>query len=463
MKIRKSTLKLKMAQQIKNSKNNENKPFHQEILKCPLYNQGCNSVFIGNAALIVHLETECNHFISKASQNFKVKYEETSFKELQKLTKFMINTVKSTPILETWDKKFVPMKMQTNYSVQTKKPDRFPRLTVFKKIEVVKEIEDMENLELGSVPMKSNLACSFSVNKNKIHKCYIAYRLNSSFSIYVKEIITGYFTKKLEGHKDHISEIKYLKNDREEGILYSSSFDNTIIIWSTENFIPLFVLDFKSWVLSTSIVYLKRQNCALAISVGGYYKKYPVKVFNMINGNIEYEIKVTENISSEICNTYVDEETLKYYLFVGSDNCDKPRIVWYDFKEKTQLGTFPATSNVTSINVDFCNKSLSILYSDSAGVIRQGDLSNGKVLIDFRSNNPVLDLLIWDNEYFITCGNPRDNSIKIYTRTKTRLIKSFENVHSRVICNISKNFLPHNGNCLITVGGDRKVKVQKLV
>lgn len=457
MKKRKSTVKQMM---IKNSSSLDKKLFHQEILKCPLSHLGCASVFIGGTPLIQHLETDCNFFVSKASQNFRDEFEESSLKEKEKLTALIINKVKGTPIMESYDKKFSPCKMQTNYSVQTKKPDRFMKTTVFKKLECLKELDETENIELGSVPMKSNLACVFTSNKYK-NKTFIAFRLNSGFAIMVKEV-NALFSKKLEGHKDHISEIKYFRNEKDDGLLYSSSFDSNVIVWSADNFNALFKLDYGSWVLSSTVIYLRKQYCPLAFLCGGYFKKYPIKVYNLVNGALEFEIPITENISSEIIESYIEEEGGKYFLFVGSDNCDKPRVVWYDFKTKAQLGTFPATANVTSLNVEFCNKSLSIFYTDSAGVIRQGDLQTCKLVLDFRTNFPILDLLIWDAEYFLVCGSPRDNSVKIYTRAKTRLVKTFENNHSRVICNMFKCYQPHNGACLFTVGGDRKIKLQKL-
>lgn len=457
MKKRKSKVKEMM---IKNSSSLDKKLFRQEILKCPLSHLGCSSVFIGSIPLILHLETECNYFISKASQNIRDQLEDSEIKEKQKLTKLLVNKVKGTSILETWDKSFQPQVMQTNYSVQTKKPDRFPKLNIFKKLECIKELDDVEDIELGSVPMKSNVACIFTTVKSKIQRTYLAFRLNFGFAIFVKEL-SGYNTKKLEGHKDHISEIKYAKNERDD-LLYSSSFDNSVIVWSVETFSALFRLEFGSWAISSSVVFLKRQYCSLAFVCGGYFKKYPIKVYNLVNGSMEFEIKMTENISSEICDSYVDEDTGKYYLFVGSDNCDKPRIVWYDFKTKTQLDTFSASSNITCIRVEFYNKTLNLIYTDSSGSIKQVDLANGKVILDFKTNAPIIDLILWDSEYFIVCGNPRDNSIKIYTRAKTRLVKTFDNSHSRVVCNIFKCFMIHNGTCMISIGGDRKVKIQKL-
>jgi len=446
---------------IQNSSSTEKRLFHQEILKCPLSHYGCQSVFIGCVPLIAHLEEECNYFTSKVSRIFREELMDSPPDVKENLTTLIFNKVKGTPIMETSDTSFAPCKMQANYSLQTKKPDRFPRISVFKKLESLREFDESDNIELGSVPMKSNLACVFSTSKYKVQKTFIAFRLNVGFALYIREI-QGSITKKLEGHKDHITEIKYFKNEREEGMLCSSSYDSSVIIWGVDGFSAIMRLEFGSWVISSAMALLRKQQSSMIFLVGGYYKKHPIKAYNLNTACQEFDLKVTENMSSEICETYVDEDNGKYYLFVGSDNNDKPKVVWYDFKNKTQLGVFPATANVTSIVVDFFNKSLSVLYSDSAGVIRQGDLYNGKIVTDFKSGCPVLDLLLWDNEYFIACGNPKDNSVKVYTRSKTRLVKSFDNNHNRVVVNVFKNFQAHNGTCLYTVGGDRKVKVQKL-
>lgn len=400
--------------------------------------------FIGNTNLIGHLETECNYFISKASILNKEKYEKIreisneNYKNnktaqnpedfrTNNLTVLIINKLKSTPLTESYDRSFVVQKMETNYSLQTKKPDRFPKITTFKTISTLKENEE-PSMELGSVPMKSNLTCMFSyaTNKNQPPKTFIAYRMNTGFSIMVKEI-SNLIIKKLEGHKDHISEIKFFRTEKDEGLLYSSSFDNSLIIWSMDTFTRLSKIDFESWVMSASIVYLKKVNLTFVFVCGGYYKKYPVKVYNLANYALEYELKITENVSCEIIETFVDEEAGKYYLFIGCDN-EKPKLLWYDFKSKALLGTFPATANVTSINIDYGNKALYLIYTDSNGVLKQIDLNNGKISIDFKVGSPVLDCIIWDCDYLICTGNPKDNSIKLLTRCKTKISRSLKKI-----------------------------------
>lgn len=468
MKSRKSTVKKMMLQ---SNSSSSSRAFSQEIFKCPMSMQGCSAVFIGGSALLHHLECECSYFISKASDQIKHNQENKQIpqkgsspqkqpKEKVNLTRLLINKVKGTPSLESIDQKFTPCKFAQNYSIQTKKPDRMPKMAIFKRIDLIKEIDDTESLELGSVPMKSNLVCIFNISKNKSVKTFVAFR-SSNFTIILKEI-NGLITKRLEGHQDHITEIKYFKNERDENLLYSSSFDNTLIVWNLETYQKYLSIDFDTWVLSSSLVLLKKQNSSLAIVAGGYYKKYPIKVYNLADGLNEFDIPVTENISIEIIETYVDEESGKYYLFVGSD-IDKPKVLWFDFRLKTLLGAFPATANVTCLAPDFTNKASLLIYSDSNGVLKQVDLSTLKITLDFKCNSPILDCIIWDPDYFIVSGSPKDNSIKILTRYKTRVLKTFENLHNKVIVNISKIFQVHNGVCIMTVGGDRKIRISKMM
>ena len=459
MKNRKSTA-IKMLLQ-SNTRSQNIKLFEQEIAKCPMSQNGCQAVIIGNQALLQHLETECNYFMSKASENIKQKLEieRDSFLKENNLIRLLINKVKSTPTLETIDRTFVPLKMQTQYCVQTKKPDRFPKLTVFKRIDLVREIEDSESMELGSVPMKSNIVCSYSIYKNKNTKIFFAYR-SSNFSILIRDF-NGLVIKRLEGHSDHITEIKYFKNEKDENLLYSSSFDSNLIIWNLDTFLKQTIINFDSWILSSSMMLLKKQNTSLIAVAGGYYKNHPIKFYNIFDGNFEFEISIADNVSIEIVQTLVDEDQGKYYLFAGTDT-EKPMVIWYDFRLKNKINTFQAYSSITSITIDHSNKGSCMIFTDSSGGLKQVDLITGKLVTDFKLNCPILDLTIWDSDYFIVSGGHKDNSIKVLTRAKTRLLKSFDNLHSKVILNISKVFNVQNGVCLVTVGGDKKIKLQKL-
>lgn len=461
MKSRKSVVKKLFNEQ--NSTNSERYNLSSQIIKCPCTSLGCNYVSIGTRSIISHIENECIYFISKASRNFKEKIDKIcTNKDRETLSRLFINKVKSTPEIESYDRSFKPEVMEKNYSLTTKKADRFKKATVFKKLDLIRELDEGDEIDLSNVPMKSHLVCVFFTIKFKIARTFICYRSVKNFDIIVKEI-NGSVTKKLEGHKDHISEIRSFKNDKEETFIYSSSLDNFCILWHGDNLTMLYKFDFGTWIFSSSISIMKKLNCTWLFCAGGYYKKYPIKIFSVNTGKFEYQINITENMSSEILESYVDEESGKYYCFVGSDNCDKPKVLWLDFKNNVTLGSFPALSNVTSLIVEYFNKSLCILYSDSSGVIRQADLTSSKLIMDFKSNSTIIDLCVWDAEYLIACGNPKDNSIKIYTKTKTRLVKSFENSHSKVVCNISKTFNHNNGFVLVSVGGDRKFKMLKLI
>ena len=202
MKTRKSTIK---KMQIEKSTSEGKKAFTQEILKCACSNKGCQAIFIESSALLNHLEYECPYFESNASLKYKKTVNESEIGR-SNLARLLINLAPSTPGLESWDKSFNPEKIMTNYSVQTKKPDRFPRATVFKKIDPIRELDEPE-IELGQVPMKSYLCCCFTSTKSKIAKTFIAYRMSSWFNIYIKEIY-GYINKKIEGHKDKTISLK---------------------------------------------------------------------------------------------------------------------------------------------------------------------------------------------------------------------------------------------------------------
>ncbi len=459
MKNRKSTNR-KLQNNSSRSSHGNSKLFDQEISKCPMVIQGCQSVIIGNNALLVHLETECNYFISNASEKVQKKIEEKVVGyTANNLIKLLLNQVKSTPMIETIDRTFIPSKMSTQYDVTTKKPDRFPKMTIFKKIELIKEFEDTETIELGNVPMKSNLTCAFTINKNKTSKLLVAYR-SHKFSIVIKDMY-GNTIKRLEGHTDHITEIKYFRNEKEESFLYSSSFDNKLIVWSLDTYEAKYIIDYKSWILSSSLVLLRKQNCSLAIISGGYYKKHPIGVYNLKDGSLEFEIPIELNVSIEIIQTLADEDQGKYYLFLGTDN-EKPMILWYDFRLKNLIMSFQTNSKVTSITIEHSNKYSVMIFTDLSGGLKQVDLIQGKIIADFKQNAPILDLIIWDNDYFIICGSHKDNSIKILTRQKTRLVKSFDNLHSKVIVNLSKYYHYQNGLCLVTIGGDKRIKLMKL-
>ena len=513
MKTRKSTLKKIMLQQ----KTTNDIKIEQEIIKCPLYIKGCESVLVGRNCLFEHLENECDYFVNYAFLKYKqdqianlnnkkktnrslsnntitksvkdnsnlfnekhlnnsilTKSNKTSSKKnkhltimddkqescFENITKLIINKMHSTPEIDTIDKSFVPCEMKTNYHVSTKKQERFPKLTVYKRIDLLKEIEDSDSLDIGSIPIKSNHFAICNIQKNKSIRTFVAFRSNN-YSIIIKEI-NGLIVKRLEGHKDLISEIKFYKGDKDEHYLYSSSFDCNVIVWNLDTFTKLYSFDYGSWVISSSIVNIKKNKACYVFMTGGYFKKYPIKVYNLHKGIEEFSISVQENISIEICYTHVNEEYNRYYLFVGSD-ADKPKVIWYDFINKSSLGVFNATSNITCIATDFNNKASNLIYSDSNGHIKQVDLSTNKITIDFKPNFPVLDFILWDTDYIVVCGNTKSKGIALISRNKPRVVKTFDKLHSKVIVNVLKCFQPSNGNCLVTLSADKKIKMHKML
>lgn len=490
MKDRKSTLKKLKIQEKSSSKSSliQNlKPFEQEIFKCPMSSQGCDSVFLGNYILLLnHLENECLYFISKCSKDLLSILQPTSYQSYQSyqsstrrnsytltrqdLGNLLINKVNPTPTTESIQNEafFLNHKPKTQNNLVLVKQDNKKRLNnligvSFKAIEEVKSYDQLD-FQLGGVPFKSNMTCFYSLIKNKTIKNYVAYKSELN-SITIKEVFTNTFLSKLEGHEDLITEIKFISysNTKQASFnyLYSASLDKRLIIWDVDSLSIFKSLTYDSWILSSTISYSPSFDSLYVIIIGGYYKNEPIKVYTLKENQVnDYVINVKFDSIPEICCSSLSDkdENERKFLFIGTDS-SKPMLVWMDFIKKEVISTYHLTSNASSISVDLVN----IIVSDSSGCLKVIDIITRKILYEIKVNFPILDMEIWDNDHILLCGNTNKNSIHVLSRAKLKQVRVFENVHEKVVVNMKKMNVSTVGCCLLSIGGDKKVKISKII
>ena len=177
----------------------------------------------------------------------------------------------------------------------------------------------------------------------------------------------------------------------------------------------------------------------------------------------DFEIEIKEDCSPVIIEALVDENIGRHYVFIGTDQ-ENPKVIWYDFKKKEQIKSYKAKGTITNIMLD-SPKFMTLTFTDFYGSLKQVDLHSGLIIADISANSIILDAISWDNECFLVCGdlNPRESSVKVVTRNKSRIIKNFESLHDKPVVNMFKSYVPNVGTCLYTCGADLKVKVWKKV
>ena len=486
----------------KNKKSPNNAPKILTIIcyKCKL-SQNINEIY-------KHLEFNCEYFVKP----YKNKIEDKD--KIQEYFKLVYNSI-STPDTEPICNKseYLPGVIKAQEDLKLSSHDKQTKFGN-KNLKLIKELE-VENMEVGQIPLKSHQFEIFGLFiRGRYIKHYIAWRSkdniievqdltdiiipkmnhsnNNNYNNHINNLSSSRRESKfnnintlqhnssnsifnftttnnltytlndtlyLEGHEDLITEIRYFKTKKELNILMSCSYDCTAILWDIQQQFKLnCIIEYNTWVLTGVITTLLNLDSAdIVILSGGFIKSNPISVFSLETQEELFSLKLKEEVIPHIIEVFPDAN-----LLVVATDIECPRLLLYDYLNKTHLKTFQYKAAISSMSLYHASsKQVVLITSDYNGNIRQFDIMSMSCLGEFNTQGPIMDFCIWDDFYLMSCGDNKQNSLKTLMRSKMRVGKVFDNIHERVVLNIKKYYLPNLGMCMVSMGADKRIKIHK--
>lgn len=427
------------------------------VFECPKLKDGCTCSYQNFNDLLAHVQNECLYFGSKYYPLLPKSIKNPESYPTPNITKYIMKN--EEPVLEE-----IPEMVFVNYTQPQKNrilkksekqikagPQRFIK---------EKDIPSTEHLEISKCMLKSNLFCVMKLFGKKMR--YLIAYATENFEICIKDIVDFNVNPiVIKAHKDIITEIKFHKIGNED-MISSCSYDNFFKLWKTSNWENYLSINFGSWVTSMTLLNdkfkLGQQYICLC---GGFNANYPVKIYD-IEGQLSGEVKIKEGFTSNSIYNFHDELNQRSYLFVSCENEKGSAILMFDFHVKSILRQFPSEKYCTKIefNVDNSN-TIIITYVDFKGQLKQFNVENGKLIKQINLGTNCFDLISYDEEYFICCGDYNDHSFKVIYKDGLQVVKTYSQAHNNVILNLAFIEHPTYGKCLLTLGADKKISIFK--
>lgn len=432
--------------------------FEEGNYDCPKRKEGCESAFTSFNDLLSHVQNECMYFGSKYYPLLPKIIKNPEAYPTPNITKFILNN--EEPIDEELPDSYLISSTQPQRNRILKKSDKQIRAGPQKFIKE-KELPNTENLEISKCMLKSNLMEVFKCTGKKTR--YIVAYPSDQYEIIIRDAVDfNVAAIVIKAHNDIITQIKYSKITGED-LLFSCSYDNTCKAWKcNSNWENSLTINFGNWVTSCAIINDKFKTGLNYIALcGGFNPNYPIKIYNF-KTELANDFKVKEGSTSiSICH-YHDEVNQRTYLFISTDNEKGSCIYMHDFHSKILIRTFPSEKYCTKMEFHIDNSnSLIMTYVDFKGSLKQYNVDNGKVIRNCVLGTNCFDLISFDEEYFICCGDHNDNSFKIIYKDGLLIVKTYTQSHNNVILNMG--YLEHHqlGKILITMGADKKISLFK--
>lgn len=414
----------------------------------------CKQDIIKSEHIYNHLESNCNSF--KTQKKFKPNYPKT-------ITSILINSISLISKKESISNSFDCQQMSEDHPAK-QIGQLSQKKESSKKLEYVKEIAT-EDLEIGLTPLKTNIFCVFSiliVDKLNVQRFYLAYRIKGN-RINVIDLEKNSNSHILDGHSDSITEIKFVKfhsTNPMKPLLLSSSYDGYCILWNClPNFSMYKKLNFGTWILSSCYCIIDKTDYIFLC--GGFIKDTPIKAISVSEEKYEFHLDFDQQCNPLILESFSDKHNS--FLFCGCD-FELPVIFVFDYIKRILVHQIKMSSSITSIKPSQSSKgNVSLVACDYEGNVVQAEINESAVNTtgNFSTGGNIVDLIIWDDVYCLGCGDAKNNSVKTILRTKNRVGKAHQKLHTKPVLNLFQHIYPKVGLCLFTLGADKKIKVFK--
>ena len=261
-----------------------------------------------------------------------------------------------------------------------------------------------------------------------------------------------------DAHKNDIYCCKhYVDTKTNQDLLISSSYENSIKVWNIENTdAPIVSLDKPhncGFIFSCCILSHEKMNENYILSSAD---NDAIKVFDFNGKFVKEGIKFNGYIN--LISTYYDKKEDKFLVI----DANSRNIEVFDFNDLSK------TYKYFKLKID-CVHSYFIIHetenqvqlidSNMNGFIHIWDFHTAECLKSISINTSVNGICLWDKQYLITTG--KNKEIKVVDLEEGKIVRSIK-AHNKDSISVQKTHLSKYGDCIITHGLDKCLKLWSL-
>ena len=263
-------------------------------------------------------------------------------------------------------------------------------------------------------------------------------------------------TKKDAHTKDIYCCRHFLDIKTNSDLLISSSYDNSIKVWNVENMdSPIVSIDkphSSGFIFSCCVLSHEKLNENYILSSAD---NDAIKVFDFKGKLIKEGIKFNGYIN--LLSTYYDKKEDKFLVI----DANSRNIEVFDFNDLSKSFRYfkLKIDCVHSYFIIFENESMSqvqLIDSNMNGFIHIWDFHTAECLKSIPIETAINGICLWDKQYAISTG--KNKQVKVIDLNEGKVIRSLE-VHTKDTLSVQKINLAKYGDCLITHGLDKCLKL----
>jgi len=310
----------------------------------------------------------------------------------------------------------------------------------------------------------------FGIDIFEVFKCYKdnkEYIISPNINNYNLDIFILLDNKKinsLNGHKNHISTIRYFINNKDYNeYLISADRNKIAIIWDINNNYNIkynIYTKYNSDICSCLLVFSHNNNDNYIITStfgnSNDNDKSSTKIYSLNNGNFIKYINNTNNIYIYYLLSWYNKKNNKYYIIQLANE----KIIINNLLEDelySELIHQPESYHNSGFIYNIDNNDY-LCSSSQNGYINIWDLYNKNIFKVINTNNCFLGHIIqWNNKYIIV-ADYNNKCFKIIN-IENGIIKDIEKQHTGNVECIKKIYLPKYGESLLSAANDNTIKL----
>jgi len=300
---------------------------------------------------------------------------------------------------------------------------------------------------------------------NKDNKEYIISPNCNNYNLDIFNLLDNKKILSLEGHKNHITTIRYFinKNNNINEYLISGDIENIVIIWDiTNNYNIKYKIDTKygSYIYSCLLIFPHNNNDNYIITstsnTSDDNDKSATKIYSLNNGQFIKYINNTNKNEIYCLLSWYNKKNNKYYIIHLASN----KIIINNLLEDelySELIKKPENDHYSGFIYNRNNNDY-LCSSSWNGYINIWNLYNKKILKTINTNNCHLYHIIeWNNKYIIV-ADLTNKSFKIIDLDENKIISNIGEQHTSYVRCIKKIYHPIYGESLLSCGDDKCIK-----
>ena len=309
----------------------------------------------------------------------------------------------------------------------------------------------------------------------KDNKEYVASKNINDFNIDIITLIDNKKILSLEGHKIHIRTLRYFINNKDNNEYLISADDNgLVIVWDISNEYNIKYQIESNYeinaakgisIFSCLLVFPENNNDNyIVISTNNISKdidKSATKLYSMNDGNFSKNINNSNNYGIMYLLSWHNKKNNKYYIIqlanakIIINNLLEDEL-YCELKHRHE-GDLNSGFVFSKDNNDF------LCYSSENGRISIWNLYTKKLINKIKMiKSRLMHIIEWNNKYLIVADFDNKTFKVIDLEKKKNNIYDFhdkEGQHTSFVKSIKKIIHPIYGECLLTAGSDKKIKL----